>query len=134
MQNNLLFGHLQRTDSRHSALLILQVFCLLLFMYAISVGTNYKAATDLRVFESLTALLVGIPSYWAWRHAKFQGKLVSPSLSKKDADAISVRILGEPITAAITIPFAFFSPVLWEVAWFSYPLILRALRVKQDKL
>ncbi len=134
MQNNLLFGHLERTDSKHTALSILQIFCLLLFLYAIRLGTNYEAATDLRVFESLTALLVGIPSYWAWRHAKYKGKLVSPSLSKKDADAISVRILAEPITAAITIPFAFFTPVLWEVAWFSYPLILRALRVKQDLL
>ncbi len=134
MQNNLLFGHLERTDSKHTALSILQIFCLLLFLYSIRLGTNYEAATDLRVFESLTALLVGIPSYWAWRHAKYKGKLISPSLSKKDADAISVRILAEPITAAVTIPLAFFGPVLWEVAWFSYPLILRALRVKQDIL
>ncbi len=134
MQNNLLFGHLQRTDSRHTALSILQIFCLLLFLYAIALGTNYEAAADLRVFESLTALLVGIPSYLAWRHAKYQGKLISPSLSKKDADAISVQILAEPITAAVTIPFAFFTPVLWEIAWLSYPLIVRALRVKQDRL
>ncbi len=134
MQNNLLFGHLQRTDSRHTALSILQIFCLLLFLYAIGLGTNYEAAADLRVFESLTALLVGIPSYFAWRHAKYQGKLISPSLSKKDADAISVQILAEPITAAVTIPFAFFTPVLWEIAWLSYPLIVRALRVKQDRL
>jgi uncharacterized membrane protein len=134
MQNNLLFGHLERTDSRHTALSILQIFCLLLFLYAIGLGTNYEAAADLRVFESLTALLVGIPSYFAWRHAKYQGKLISPSLSKKDADAISVQILAEPITAAVTIPFAFFTPVLWEIAWFSYPLIVRALRVKQDRL
>jgi uncharacterized membrane protein len=133
-QNNLLFGHLERTDSKHTALSILQIFCLLLFLYSIRLGTNYDAATDLRVFESLTALLVGIPSYWAWRHAKYKGKLISPSLSKKDADAISIRILAEPITAAVTIPLAFFGPVLWEVAWFSYPLILRALRVKQDIL
>ena len=134
MQNNLLFGHLERTDTRHTALSILQIFCLLLFLYAIALGTNYEAATDLRVFESVTALLVGIPSYWAWRHAKYQGKLISPSLSKKDADAISIQILAEPITAAVTIPFAFFTPVLWEVAWLSYPLIVRALRVKQDRL
>lgn len=134
MQNNLLFGHLERTDSKHTALSILQIFCLLLFLYAIRLGTTYEAAADLRVFESLTAMLVGIPSYWAWRHAKYKGKLISPSLSKKDADAISIRILAEPITAAVTIPFAFFTPILWEVAWFSYPLILRALRVKQDML
>ncbi len=134
VQNNLLFRHLERTDTRHTALSILQIFCLLLFLYAIAVGTNYEAATDLRVFESLTALLVGVPSYFAWRHAKYKGRLVSPSLSKKEADAISVRILAEPITAAVTIPFALFAPVLWEIAWFSFPLVERLLRLKQDRL
>ena len=134
MQNNLLFRHLERTDTRHTALSILQIFCLLLFLYAIRLGTNYEAATDLRVFESLTALLVGVPSYFAWRHAKYKGRLVSPSLSKKEADAISVRILAEPITAAVTIPFALFAPVLWEIAWFSFPLVERLLRLKQDRL
>ena len=134
IQNNLLFRHLERTDTYHTALSILQIFCLLLFLYAIRVGTNYEAATDLRVFESLTALLLGVPSYFAWRHAKYEGRLVSPSLSKKEADAISVRILAEPITAALTIPFALFAPVLWEIAWFSFPLVERLLRLKQDKL
>ncbi len=134
VQNNLLFRHLERTDTLHTALSILQIFCLLLFLYAIRLGSNYEAATDLRVFESLTALLVGVPSYFAWRHAKYQGKLVSPSLSKKEADAISVRILAEPITAAVTIPFALFAPVLWEIAWFSFPLVERLLRLKQDRL
>ena len=134
MQNNKLFGHLERTDTRHTALSILQIFCLLLFLYAIYLGTNYAAATDLRVFESLTALLVGVPSYLAWRHAKFRGKLISPSLSREDADAISVQILAEPITAALTLPFAFFMPVLWEITWFSFPFVQRVLCRKADKL
>lgn len=134
MQNNLLFRHLERTDTRHTVLSILQIFCLLLFLYAIRLGTNYDPAKDLRVFESLTALLVGVPSYFAWRHAKYKGKLVSPTLSKSEANAISVRILAEPITAAVTLPFAFFAPALWEITWFSFPLIERLLRPKQDKL
>ena len=134
MQNNLLFGHLTRTDARHTSLAIVQMFCLLLFLYAISVGTNYEAAADLRVFESLTAMLVGVPAYLAWRHAKRNAKLISPSLSKEDADAISIRILAEPITAALTIPFAFFTPLLWELAWFTYPVISRVLRKRKDKL
>jgi len=104
MQNNLLFAHLDRTDTRHTVLSILQIFCLLLFLYAINVGTNYEAATDLRVLESFTAMLVGVPSYLAWRHAKFKGNLLSPSLTKQEADDISVRMLAEPITAALTLP------------------------------
>jgi len=133
LQNNLLFAHLERTDTRHTVLSILQIFCLLLFLYAIYVGTNYQADADLRVFESLTALLVGVPSYLAWRHAKYKGRLVSPSLSKAEADAISVRILAEPITAILTLPFAFF-PLLWEFAWLSFPVVQRLLRRKADIL
>jgi uncharacterized membrane protein len=134
LQNNLLFGHLERTDSRHSSLAILQIFCLLLFLFAISVGTNYEAAIDLRVFESVTAMMVGIASYWGWYYAKHKANLISPSLTKKDADDISVRILAEPITAAITLPFAIFSPLLWEIAWFSYPLISRVLNKRRSIL
>ena len=134
LQNNLLFGHLERTDSKHSAISILQIFALLLFLFAISVGTNYEAAADLRLLESITAMMVGVISYWGWRYAKRTAKLVSPSLSRQDADAISVQILAEPLAAAITIPFAIFTPLLWELAWFSYPIIAPFLRRRQQFL
>lgn len=133
-QNNLLFGFLQRTDGRHTALAIIQLFCLLLFLYAISVGTNYDAATDTRLFESTTALMVGVPAYFGWRHAKRTGKLLSPELSDEEADEISVQILAEPITAAITIPFAIFTPLLWEASWFSYPIVSKFLEKRKEKL
>jgi len=134
LQNNLLFGHLERTDAKHSAISILQIFALLLFLFAISVGTNYEAAADLRLLESITAMMVGVISYWGWRYAKRTAKLVSPSLSRQDADAISVQILAEPLAAAITIPFAIFTPLLWELAWFSYPIIAPFLRRRQQFL
>jgi len=134
LQNNLLFGHLQRTDSRHSAISILQIFSLLLFLFAVNLGTHYESAADLRLLESISAMMVGVISYYGWRYAKRTAHLVSPSLSKEDADAISVRILAEPLAAAITIPFAIFSPLLWELAWFSYPVIAPLLRKRKDIL
>ena len=73
-------------------------------------------------------MLVGVPAYLGWRHAKRKGMLLSPKLSKNEADAISVAILAEPITAAITIPFAIFTPLLWEASWFCYPLVAAVLR------
>jgi len=133
LQNNQLFAHLARTDTRHTVLSILQIFCLLIFLYAIGLGTRYDPATDLRVLESLTALLVGVPSYFAWRHAKFEGRLLASSVSKQQADDISVRILAEPITAALTLPFVAL-PWLWEMAWLSFPLVQRLLRRKAEVL
>lgn len=133
-QNNLLFGYLERTDGPHTAFAIVQLFCLLLFLYAVGVGTQFESAADTRLFESVAALLVGVPSYLGWRHAKRKAKLISSDLSSEDADAISVRILAEPITAAITIPFAIFTPLLWEAAWFTYPLVARVLRRREKDL
>lgn len=133
-QSNMLFGHLDRTDGRHTAYAIVQLFCLLMFLYAVGVGVQYESQADTRIFESVTAMLVGVPGYLGWRHAKLRGKLLSANLSKQDADAISVRILAEPITAAITIPFAIFTPLLWEAAWFSYPLVARLLNKRKETI
>lgn len=133
-QNNLLFGYLQRTDGRHTALAIIQLFFLLLFLYAIGVGTGYGGARDTRLFESITALMVGVPAYFGWRHAKRTGKLISPELSDEEADEISVQILTEPITAAITIPFAIFTPLLWEASWFAYPIVSKFLNKRKEKI
>ena len=132
-QNNKLFGNLERTDTKHTAIAIVQIFCLLLFLYAIRIGTEYEPHADTRLFESITAMLVGVPAYLGWRHAKRAG-LISPEVSKEQADDISVTILAEPITAAITIPFAIFTPLLWEAAWFSYPLVSKLLSRRKEKL
>jgi len=132
-QNNELLGNLERTDTRHTAISIVQIFCLLLFLYAIRVGVEYEPQADTRLFESVTAMLVGVPAYLGWRHAKRAG-LVSPELSSEEADEISVSILAEPISAAITIPFAIFTPLLWEAAWFSYPVVARILGRRKEKL
>ena len=132
-QNNKLFGNLERTDTRHTAISIVQIFCLLLFLYAMRIGVEYEAQADTRLFESITAMLVGVPAYLGWRHAKRAG-LISRDVSNEDADDISVAILAEPITAAITIPFAIFAPLLWEAAWFSYPLVSRVLEKRKEKL
>ena len=131
-QNNLLFGCLERTDMQHTAIAIVQLFCLLLFLYAIRVGVEYEPQSDTRLFESITAMLVGVPGYLGWRHARRAG-LISPELPEDETDEISVNILAEPITAAITIPFAIFTPLLWEAAWFSYPLVVGVLKKRQKK-
>ena len=94
---------------------------------------EYEPQADTRLLESITAMLVGVPGYLGWRHAKRAG-LIAPELSSEEADDISVSILAEPITAAITIPFAIFTPLLWEATWFTYPLVSRVLEKRKEKL
>lgn len=69
LQNNALFGNLDRTDDLHTALSIMQIFFLLLFLYSIRVGATLEASSGTRAFESCTAALVGIASAMGWSYA-----------------------------------------------------------------
>jgi uncharacterized membrane protein len=127
MQNNTLFGLLQRTDAKHTAISIFQMFFLLLFLYAIGAGLQLGEGTDQRIFESLTAMLVGLASAAGWRYAIHERRLLDPEVPEEEVDLVSRQILAEPATAALTIPFTFIGPWMWEISWFLYPLIRRLL-------
>ena len=132
LQNNALFGNLDRTDGVHTALSILQIFFLLLFLYSIRVGATLEASSGTRAFESCTAALVGITAALGWSYAIKNRRLVSPDLSDRDARDLQIRILAEPITALITLPCAFIGPWIWEASWLSYPLVTAVLKRRRE--
>jgi len=55
-------------------------------------------------------------------------RLLLPEVTVKYAYRLRDRILAEPITAIITIPFAFIGPILWEISWLSYSLVVLLVR------
>lgn len=120
IQNNALFGYLDRTDNLHTAISIVQVFFLLLFLYSIRVGLDFPGESHARALESVTAALVGIASIAGWRYAMKNRRLLSPEATDLKAGQISDQNLAEPIAAGITLPFAFLGPIVWEIAWLSY--------------
>jgi uncharacterized membrane protein len=128
IQNNALFGNLQSTDSRHTILSILQLFFLLIFLVSLRLGIDLEASSLTRAFESIAAALVGIAGGWGWAYAIKNHRLLLPEVTESYAYHLRDRILAEPITATITIPFAFAGPVLWELSWLAYPLVVWAVR------
>ena len=129
VQSNLLFKYLARTDGWHIGLTIAQVFSLLLFLYAIRVGIEFEASATTRIFESSMACLLGIWSFAAWYYALHKGRLVTDELDAEEAKSITERIKAEPVTAAITIPFAA-GMWMWELSWFLYPFVVHIYRRK----
>ena len=123
IQSNLLFKYLARTDGWHIGFTIAQVFSLLLFLYAIRVGIGFEANASTRIFESATACLLGVWSFAAWYYALHKGRLVTDELDAEEAASITERIKAEPVTAAITIPFAA-GMWMWELSWFIYPFVV----------
>ncbi len=131
IQNNVLFGNLQSTDSRHSILSILQLFFLLVFLVSLRDGIELGPSTGTRALESVTAALVGIAGGWGWLYAIKNHRLLLPEVTEQYARHLRDRILAEPITAIITIPLAFVGPIIWEISWLSYPLVV--LLVKRHR-
>ena len=123
LQNNSLLGNLKKTDAIHTAISIFQLFFVLLFLYAIGSGVRIGSGPDSSAFESISAMMVGLLSLLAWHYAMHKGNLLDPELSAEDAVHIRQKNMAEPITAAITIPFAFVGPIAWELSWFLYPFI-----------
>ncbi len=128
LQNNVLLSHLERTDARHTSLMIVQLFSLLIFLYAIGLGIALGASPGTRAFESVTAALLGISGGWAWQYAIKKRRLLRPDVTDDEARALAHRITAEPLTALVTIPLAYVGPIVWELSWLSYPLWVSLLR------
>ncbi len=123
VQSNELLGNLKKTDGIHTAISIFQLFFVLLFIYSIGAGIRIGSNNDSRMFESIMAMMVGLMSLLSWHYAMHKGNLLDPKLDADDAIHIRQKNMAEPITAAITIPFALIGPVFWELSWFIYPFI-----------
>jgi len=124
IQSNILFGNLRGTDSRHAILSILQLFFLLIFLVSLRLHIEIGSSTGTRLFESIAAALVGIAGSWGWSYAIKNHRLLLPEVTEQYAYQLRNRFLAEPITAIITILMAFFGPILWEISWFTYPLVV----------
>lgn len=123
LQNNKLLGSLKSTDAVHTGISIFQVFCVLLFLYALRISTGVESATDTRILESSAAVLVGATAYLAWWYAWKKGGLLDESIDDAGARKIASANFAEPLTALLTIPAAFIGPWAWEASWFLYPLL-----------
>ena len=94
IQNNVMFGNLQSTDSRHSILSILQLFFLLVFLVSLRDGIELGPSTGTRALESVTAALVGIAGGWSWVYAIKNHRLLLPEVTGQYAKRLRDRILA----------------------------------------
>jgi uncharacterized membrane protein len=127
LQSNTLFSLVERADGKFAVRAIMQLFFVLLFLFSIRVGTELSPSAWTRGFESCAALLLGLSSTWLWSYAARGRRLLHPDVTDDEAKAVRRRITAEPATALFTLPFVFI-PMLWELAWFTYPLVRRFFR------
>jgi hypothetical protein len=104
------------------------MFSLLIFLYSLTLGVRVSDAVGTRAFESLATANVGLWGALAWRYATKDRRLVRGDVTDLRVKQLAMRITGEPITAAITSPVAYVGPIVWELSWFAYPVIVSIVR------
>lgn len=126
LRSNTLMTALDRTDGVHTGFSIASVFFLLLLLYIVRVSGEV-AAPSRRAGESVAVALIGIAAGAAWWWARRKG-LVREGISKEEKLGVQIEAFAEPLTALVTLPFAFVGELAWNLAWFAYIPIAALLR------
>ncbi len=126
LRSNTLMTALDRTDGVHTGLTIASVFFLLLLLYVVRVSADV-AAPSRRAGESVAVALIGIAAGAAWWWAR-RKNLVREGISAKEKLGVQIEAFAEPLSALVTLPFAFVGELAWNLAWFAYIPIAAFLR------
>lgn len=114
--SNLQFGNLKRTNSTHSALSILQIFSLMLYIYFVRLDAEFGGEVLLMQMQSLFLAIAGFLSVGCWHYA-LKNNLVSDAPSKLEKETMYIKFLPEPVVSLLTFPLALFGPLVWTLGW-----------------
>ena len=114
--SNLQFGNLDRTDGKHSALSILQVFSLMIYIYFVRLDAEFGGEVLLMQMQSLFLSVAGFLSVASWYYA-LKSNLVSDAPTKVEKETMYLKFLPEPTVSLLTFPLAYFGPLVWTLGW-----------------
>ncbi len=131
IRSNTLMTALDRTDGVHTGLSIASVFFLLLLLYVVRVSAEV-AAPSRRAGESVAVALIGVAAGAAWWWARRKG-MAREGVSNEDMLSVQLEAFTEPLTALVTLPFAYVGELAWNLAWLAYIPIAGFLRRRGAK-
>ena len=134
IQFNKQLGNLVRSSPMHATLAIVQMICLMLYLYFVRFDMEFDGMTLALQMESIFLALAGFIGVYNWVYAR-RNKLTSDLIDVKEERAILYQILPEPIAALFSLPFATISPVAWTISFLVIiPVghLLNLWRKKQD--
>lgn len=118
MRNAARTALLERTDNVHTTFSILSVFFLLFLLYIVRVGAEVVGVSS-RAGESVAIALIGLPLAAGWWHARRKGLIREGVTDREKVDEL-VETFTEPVTALMTLPFAWMGDLAWNLAWLAY--------------
>ncbi|MGI9329299.1 MAG: TMEM175 family protein [Gammaproteobacteria bacterium] len=127
-QSNGLLGSLRGTDGRHASLVLAQVCLLVLYLYIVSLAVDFPDSAEVLALQSIGAAVVGLLSMLGWRYASKNRRLLADDITQENVAKMNKAGLAEPLTALVTLPFAWLGPDIWGLSWLSYLLVQRLLK------
>lgn len=126
-----LLGPLERTDTKHTLLVLLQLIFVCLFLF-FAVADPALVSVSSPVGQSLSLAVSGFIGIVGWSYARKEG-LVRGDLTDGDKDEVGRNVIIEPLTALINSGFAFVGPGAWTAGWFVIPFLLIAARRRMER-
>ena len=123
LQNNALFGLLERTDNKHASISIAQIFFVLFYLYTVDLLDAFPNTKTILAMQSMAFACLGFLAVWGWIYASKDRRLIGDDLDRDDIDSLLSKTLPEPVTALITRPFACVITTAWKLAWRAVPLV-----------
>ena len=116
MQFNTQLGNLVRSSPKHAALAVIQMICLMMYLYFLRFDLEVEGLTLALQMESVFLALAGFIGIYNWKYA-IKNELTSEQIDEKEERAIFYKILPEPIAALFSLPFASISPTAWTISF-----------------
>lgn len=116
IQFNRQLGNLVRSSPMHATLAIVQMICLMLYLYFVRFDLAFDGMTLALQMESIFLALAGFIGVYNWVYAR-RNKLTSTQVDEKEERAILYQILPEPIAALFSLPFATLGPTAWTISF-----------------
>jgi magnesium-transporting ATPase (P-type) len=134
IQFNTQLGNLVRSSPTHAALAVVQMICLMIYLYFVRFDMEFDGMKLALQMESVFLALAGFIAAFNWRYARKNG-LTSDQIDENEELNIFYKILPEPMASLFTLPFAAFGPGIWTISFLSIiPIgyILKLVRKKYD--
>lgn len=134
IQFNRQLGNLSRSSPMHATLAVVQMVCLMIYLYFVRFDMEYDGMELALQMESIFLALAGFIAAFSWRYARSYG-LTSDQINDDEEMSIFYSLLPEPLAALFSLPFAAFGPDVWTLAFLSIiPIgyILKLIRKKYE--
>ncbi len=134
IQFNRQLGNLVRSSPMHASLSIVQMICLMLYLYFVRFDMEFDGMKLALQMESIFLALAGFIGAFNWRYAR-KNKLTSDHITDDEEMSLFYSLLPEPMASLFTLPFASFGPTIWTISFLSIvPIgyILKLVRKKYE--